>query len=128
MEMMIDPSIQLAESGAASAMIADSVQQLSLSQLFTETPVLATVVSESSPPTAPVSPRLSDIALTLSEAGGSDLRTLLSQVDFGDPASLIALTLAAGQYKAETSAASGIAAAEANALKTAADKLLSSVR
>lgn len=125
MDMMIDPSVQLAESGAAGAAATMTTAPLSLSQLFEEAPTLTEVISESVPPGKPITPRLSmsEQIAHLSANSAIDLKRIWASVDFYDPASLIALNMALGEYVAEASAASGITAAEARALKFAAEKI-----
>lgn len=128
MDMMMDPSIQLAESGAASALAAGMPTSMPIDQdnLYAANPILATAVSASQPTSVPVVGRasLSELALDMSAAGKDRLSEIMANVTYDDPASLIALNLALGEYVAETNAAAGVAAAEARALKAAAEKML----
>lgn len=136
MDMMMDPSAQLAESGAMSAYMPATPLDLAIyGDLGDTNPILAAVVANSELPSEPVFQRassLANLALTLSEAGADRLYNIMSNVrvdnvelDFNDDIhSMIELIKDVGEWKAETTAAAGVASAEAKALKAVADKML----
>ena len=136
MDMMMDPSAQLAESGAMSAYMPAAPLDLAIyGDIGESNPILAAAVANSELPSEPVFQRvgsLANIALTLSESGADRLYNIMSNVRFDDVEldfndginSMIELIKEAGEWKAETTAAAGVASAEVKALKAVADKML----